>query len=355
MRYFVIEGTPNGEYNATNKAREDVEKILTNNGVKPLYISSINGIEKNKLMKWKQFFSYRKNTKIWDKDLSSLNKGDIVFIQYPLTNTTSNLETVLEKYKEKGVIFVAIIHDMDSLRYKPEVQGKFLCKRVNREDKVYLNAMNYIICHNSSMKNELIKLGNEEDKLIELQLFDYCLDFEPKKFNRTKNDPVIIAGNLSPYKAKYLASLKNLGVNFNLFGVGYTDEMGGPTINYKGKFKPDDLLNHLEGGFGLVWDGETVDTCVGGFGDYLRYNNPHKVSLYLTAGIPVIVWKESALADFITKNNLGIAVSNLNEIKDIINNMSDKEYSEILKNISKISTKTKSGGFLTDAINKVKE
>ncbi|MBR4351281.1 MAG: galactofuranosyltransferase [Bacilli bacterium] len=355
MRYFVIEGTPNGEYNATNKAREDVETILTKNGVKPLYISSINGIQTNKLMKWKQFFAYRKNTKIWDKDLSNVNKGDIVFIQYPLTNTTTNLDKVINKYKEKGVVFVAIIHDMDSLRYKPEVQGSMLCKRVNKEDKVYLNAMNYVICHNPSMKSELVKLGNSEDKLISLELFDYILDFEPKKFKRTKNDPVIIAGNLSPFKAKYLASLKDLGVNFNLFGVGYTDEMGGPTINYKGKFKPDELLNHLEGGFGLVWDGESVDTCIGGFGDYLRYNNPHKVSLYLTAGIPVIVWKESALANFITKNKLGIAVSSLNEIKEKIEKLSDKEYDEMLKNISKVSSKTKNGGFLTEAINKVKE
>ena len=88
---------------------------------------------------------------------------------------------------------------------------------------------------------------------------------------------------------------------------------------------------------------------------YLRYNNPHKVSLYLTAGIPVIVWKESALANFITKNKLGIAVSSLNEIKEKIEKLSDKEYDEMLKNISKVSSKTKNGGFLTEAINKVKE
>lgn len=355
MRYFVIEGIANGEYNATNKAREDVETILVNNEIKPLYVSSIDGIERKKIMKWKQFFNYRKNSKIWKKELVDLKKGDIVFVQYPLTNTTTNLEKVIEKYKKEGVIFVAIIHDMDSLRYSPEKQGKMLCKRVQREDKVYLNAMNYIICHNSSMKKELVKLGNKEERIIELEVFDYILNKEPAKIDRKKKDPVIIAGNLSTEKAKYLLYLKTLTTKFNLFGVGYNESMAGENIDYKGKFKPEELIEHLEGSFGLVWDGVSLDTCEGGFGGYLRYNNPHKVSLYLAAGIPVIIWEESALADFVTKNGIGIVVSDLKQINDRIEKMTDEEYANMIKNIKVISEKIKTGHYLTQAIKKVEE
>ena len=355
MKYYIIEGKPDGEYNASSKARIDVEKILEKNNIEKYYVNTTYGVQTNKLMKWKQLLTYRSNLKVWNKELSKLKENDTVFIQYPILNTTSNLEKIIKKYKEKGITFVAIIHDMDSLRYKPEIQGKMLYARVCEEDKNILKAMDYIIAHNYSMKNELIKMGNEENKIIELQLFDYLLDKEPKKIERTKNDPIRIAGNLSPEKAKYLGQLNTLEVPFNLFGVGYVDSMGGDKIFYKGKFKPEELLDYLEGSFGLVWDGISLDTCTGGFGEYLKYNNPHKASLYLTAGIPVIVWEQSALARFVKENNVGITINSLNELKEKLEKISEKEYKGMLKNTKVISDKTKNGMFLTEAINKILE
>lgn len=355
MMYFAIEGNPEGKYNASSKARIDVEKILKKNNINEYYINTAKGIQKNKLMKWKQFLDYKKNCKVWDKSLCGLKKGDILFIQYPLLNTTLNIESILKKHRERGIIFVAIIHDMDSLRYKPEVQGNMLYNRVYKEDRYILNQMNYIIAHNYSMKNELIDMGNDSKNIIELKLFDYLLDKEPKKIKRSKNNPIIIAGNLSPKKAKYLSYLNTLNINFNLFGVGYTDEMSGNNINYKGKFLPEELLDHLEGSFGLVWDGISLDTCTGGFGEYLKYNNPHKASLYLTAGIPIIVWKKSALATFVEDNNVGIAIDSLNELNGKLEQISENDYKNMLKNTKKISDKTKRGKFLEDAIHRVME
>ena len=129
--------------------------------------------------------------------------------------------------------------------------------------------------------------------------------------------------------------------------------MSGDNIFYKGKFKPEELLDYLEGSFGLVWDGISLDTCTGGFGEYLKYNNPHKVSLYLTAGIPVVVWEQSALAKFVKENNVGITINSLNELKDKIDNITDEEYQAMLENTKQISEKTKNGKFLMEAINKI--
>ena len=36
--------------------------------------------------------------------------------------------------------------------------------------------------------------------------------------------------------------------------------------NYFGSFLPDELPAALEGGFGLVWDGDSAETCSGVFG-----------------------------------------------------------------------------------------
>ena len=94
MKYYVCEGTPEGKYNASTKAREDVEYILSKLGFEKFYIPTKYGVQKNKLLKFKQFIDYKKNFKIWTNTISKLQKGDILLIQYPLINTmiTKNMK-----------------------------------------------------------------------------------------------------------------------------------------------------------------------------------------------------------------------------------------------------------------------
>ena len=355
MKYYICEGNAEGEYNASSKARKDVETILDQQGYKKLFVPTKNGIQKNKLLKVLQFITYKKNKIVWDKSLSKLQENDIVVIQYPIINTTLKVEKIIEKYAKKANI-VALIHDMDSLRYLPENQGKMLCNRVKQEDKNILNACSYIIAHNEKMKEELIKLGNSNEKIVTLNIFDYIITEKLQEIEHKKDAPVIIAGNLSKEKAKYLSYLKEIkNVEFNLYGVGYKEEAEEKNIHYIGAFKPEDLLNHLEGSFGLVWDGVSKETCIGGFGKYLKYNNPHKASMYLAAQIPVIVWEEAAIADFIIKNQIGITVKNLDEIHNKIEKLTNEEYEIMRNNIKEISKKLKTGNYLTQAIKKVEE
>lgn len=75
----------------------------------------------------------------------------------------------------------------------------------------------------------------------------------------------------------------------------------------------------------------------GTFGQYLKLNNPHKTSLYLASGIPVIIWKEAALASFIVENNLGFAVDKLSEINEKLSQISDEQYKIMANNVKGIS------------------
>jgi len=45
-------------------------------------------------------------------------------------------------------------------------------------------------------------------------------------------------------------------------------------VAYHGSFPTDDIHSQLKEGFGLVWDGEGIDGCIGPYGKYLRYNSP---------------------------------------------------------------------------------
>lgn len=160
--------------------------------------------------------------------------------------------------------------------------------------------------------------------------------------------PVIIAGNLRSHKAGYVYQLPD-NCSFNLFGVGYEGKVN-DKVNYLGAFDSDELPNVLAGSFGLVWDGGTADTCSGTYGEYLKINNPHKTSLYLAAGIPVIIWSQAALAEFIGKHQCGLTVNSLAEIKEKINGLSEEDYEKMKKNAEIVSEKLRGGYYLLRAI-----
>ena len=348
MKYYVCEGTPEGKYNASTKAREDVEYILSKLGFEKFYIPTKYGVQKNKLLKFKQFIDYKKNFKIWTNTISKLQKGDILLIQYPLINTMLGFEKVMEKLQDLGVITILLIHDLDSLRFTN-------MPRIVKEDREVVKRASYIISHNNRMKNKIVEMCNiDVSKITDLKIFDYVMKGKVIEKERQKTDPIIIAGNLSKEKAKYLKYLKDIkDVEFNLYGKGYEKEEGEENINYKGAYLPEELVNNLDGGFGLVWDGGTLEECTGPYGEYLKYNNPHKISLYLTAGLPVIVWRKSAMAEFVLKNKVGIIIDKLEDLGNETRNITDEEYEEMKQNAKHISEELKEGKYLTQAINSV--
>ena len=50
---------------------------------------------------------------------------------------------------------------------------------------------------------------------------------------------------------------------YNLYGVGFDESRALENEAYFGSFLPDELPAALEGGFGLVWDGDSAETCSG--------------------------------------------------------------------------------------------
>ena len=154
---------------------------------------------------------------------------------------------------------------------------------------------------------------------------------------------VSIAGNLDLKKSKYLTRLKDLQTKFVLYGPNYNEQIAFSNITYKGSYSPEELPEHLNRGFGLIWDGESIDTCSGDYGNYLKYNNPHKLSLYIACGMPVFIWHEAAEASLVVDNNLGYTISNLNDIDSIFAKISEEEYSRLVNNVSVFSSKLVSG------------
>ena len=205
------------------------------------------------------------------------------------------------------------------------------------------------------MKQYLIEKGIEESKIFELELFDYiCKGNVEKKIIGIDSIPTIVyAGNLSKQKSPFIHSIDYNKINFKfkLYGIGF-NEKENEKLEYCGSFSPEELPNNLNGSIGLVWDGSLDESDENnGFKRYTRYNNPHKLSCYIAAGLPVIVWSKSAISEFVIKNNIGYTIDNIYDI----NNIDFSDYEIKKANVNKFMARVRVGYYTKKVINEIKK
>ena len=327
-RYQIVE--LNTEYNhAGSKAVQDVYEIARSLGYEANIIRTATTADSLMAKIQRQIFFFID----WLKAYFSIASNSIVFIQNPYHHKQLIRNWVLEGLKrKKNVKFISLVHDVEELRkslYNNYYKSEF---------DTMLSLADVIIVHNDKMKDFFIKKGFPETKLVSLKIFDYLIDSKPSdsnanaKFERS----ISIAGNLDIKKSAYISQLGKLGVVVNLYGPNFSHLLEKyKEIKYHGSFPASDIPNHLNSGFGLVWDGNSIDSCSGDFGEYLQYNNPHKLSLYLASGIPVVIWDKAAESKFVKENNLGLCVSSLYELQDKLNSITEHEFNEMVDNVEK--------------------
>lgn len=343
MKYYIREVSSTHKKTAWGKAREDINTILNMMGFNSIDITMGNrsGVE--------QYLRQVKALSEWDKALNILNKNDTLLIQYPPIANSVLLSHSIKKVCSKGVHIILVIHDIVPLLEGP------LYKKIlfSREDTAVFNLSEYIIVHNEHMAEYIFRrYGVSKQHMISLGLFDYLIDdFQTEKADKRrleKDLPVIIAGNLKPSKAGYIYDLPH-NCEFNLYGTNFigTNQLN---VHYNGSFSPDDLPYAINGSFGLIWDGPSSESCIGDMGEYLKLNNPHKTSLYLASGIPIIIWSQAALSRFILENHCGIAVDSLAEIPQKVQCLSNDEYEQMKLDAAKIGKKLRFGEFMRKAV-----
>lgn len=341
---YILRFKNENDFHAGSKAVADCERIWMREGYEVIHISLYTGRYKivNKIKNLLKYIA-----------LLQIEKSAIVVIQHPQYVNPVYLKFLQWTKKLKKCKYILLIHDIESLRklFINELE------KFQKLDEASFDMADIIIAHNTKMIRYLIEERNiPEQKIINLKLFDYLLDSREKKEASTEKKGIVIAGNLAKDKAGYIYELDKIKdtLEFHLYGVNL-EEGEFEKLQYKGFYSPEELPEKLEGGFGLVWDGNSIETCGGTTGNYVRYNNPHKVSLYIAAGVPVIIWQEAALAEFIVENHLGIAVQNLNDLEEKLCHISDEEYQEMKYNLENMSKKVRNGEFLKEAIKKAEK
>ncbi|MBZ2120678.1 galactofuranosyltransferase [Streptococcus infantis] len=349
MKYFLKEEflKDSGARNAGNKARNDVEEIVKREGYQPLLLTVEDWYQMGTVK------AQRHKAKALAQAFSQLKSGDQLLIQFPMLHHSFFTTRLVRKIQRRGVQVYFIIHDLEALRYANLDTVPLKHKiRVHLQESSLLKVADGVIAHNPIMKSVLVEKGLPEHKLVSLEIFDYLIPNYQEKDGLSKDQPIIVAGNLAQEKAGYLYQLPARPA-YNLYGVGFDESRALENEAYFGSFLPDELPAALEGGFGLVWDGDSAETCSGVFGEYLRYNNSHKASLYLASGFPLVVWKQSALSHFVLEKNCGVAVESLHDLKNTIENLSDADYQELVANAKNIGKKIRDGFYLTSALKKL--
>jgi len=324
------------EKTAKTKAKVDVIEILEKAGYHSVYFPKVSGVGEA--------------VRFW-KDLSKLVSRDShLVLEYPCY-PRKRMWLIWAFKKIKGIKLYGVIHDIGDLRFTDK-------KFRDGNDMHFLKLYDGLVSHNASMTKWLRENGFRKP-VVDLQVFDYCLkeglDFsEPSLNGKFK---VLYAGNLSYSKATYIydKKLEKLNnVHLGVYGPYFEKErINGSALSYKGMFDPQtpDLKEKYH--FGLIWEGESVDTCSGQMGRYIRFNNPHKFSLYISLGLPVVVWKEAAIAPFVLKHKIGTTIASFDDLERLSEKVTEREYREYVNNIRELSHKVRNGFFLTEAVNQL--
>ncbi|MEN6418628.1 MAG: hypothetical protein ABFC73_06870 [Clostridiaceae bacterium] len=327
--------------NALSKARRDVEQLAVERGYKPFLFRGLDSAHGNRLA-WVRLGILCVHD--WLRLLLSIPGGSLVLVQYPHMPLKS--VPIVRFFlpliaRVKRCAFVAFIHDLDSMRAINGAAAMY-------SDKKLLQTFQAVVCHNERMQSALLSLGIQPDRIFLLHLFDYLCDDVPEKpctATGGKRMEVAFAGNLSAEKSAFLYKLPPLlddTVLLTLYGNGYC-EIESSHVQYLGIIPAQRLPATIDADFGLVWDGCSAETCEGPYGIYLALNNPHKVSLYLAAGIPVIIWSGAALAEFIVGNGLGVSIASLGELPRTLADITKSDYRTMRINAQNESQKVRTG------------
>ena len=317
--------------NAGPKAKMDIKKILWKQYNSKSYTLKLNGKEDSNCLN-QIIYKIRKALFCF----IYLRGNDLTVIQFPFINDLRFTKNVKNK--------VAFIHDLEGIRKCD--------KRIEDREIEFLKSCKYVVAHNNIMKKYLIEKGIPTDKIYVLELFDYLCDGESVVKEQGLNDQnkkLIYTGNLD--KAAFIKQMEADKMNYsiNVYGI-CNEEIKNEKIIYKGKYLPDELPKYLEGDLGLVWDGNFDESDENdGFKNYTRFNNPHKLSCYIAAGKPVIVWRKSAVSEFVLEHNIGYVISNLYDI----NNIDFSDYGVKKENVKELALKVRKGYFTQNVINKI--
>ena len=277
------------------------------------------------------------------KYVFSVRRGDVLLLQYPVKKYFSFICNVARLRKAKTV---ALIHDLGSFRRKKLTVEKEIARLMHAD---------YVIASNGVMRQWLLGQGYAHP-IGQLGLFDYRSPAWNSHETPAQPVSLVYAGGLAIRKNAFLLEMAQATLPCLLQVYGNRDGLPGMKDNDKMEFHPfmpaDEFIGTIDAHYGLVWDGDTLSSCTGDFGEYLRYNSPHKASFYVRAGLPLVIWKEAAIASIVESEGIGLCIGSLEELDERLRAVTPEQYAAMRRNVQRVARRLDNGSFLMEAVNK---
>jgi len=317
--------------NAIQKVNADVVSIAKNMGYQELPIARYNASEDSP-----EIMAARIQGMI-----SGVKEGDLVVCLHPILNGFTFDVSLVSALKQRGVKLVINIFDTEKLRY-PEYLGEQY-DQIGKEH-VLFNQADYLIVHNKNME-EALKAVGVKTPMIQRGPFDYLMPAEEVKLSEHLERKITFVGSFdkSPF-------LKDWAYQTPLSAFGSLQTSEGPyplsdQVDYLGM---ENFLQDMpRDAFGIFWD-EGYNYQV-----YSQYTSPHKVALYLSTGLPVIVWEGAGIAAFIKREGLGYTVKSLDEIDGLLASKTDEELLRLKARTNYFSYFLRNGAFTKRALSEL--
>lgn len=320
------------KHSAGNKAKTDYELIFRRMGAKNLGLRQRTGAGKTA--------TFLLNLAGVVKFAFAVRPGDIVLLQYPVKKYFSLLCSIA---KLRGARTVAFVHDLGSCRRK---------KISIRTEMHRLNRATYIIAANEVMERWLVDHGLTAMHSY-LGFHDYLCPASPRSKTATGPWALTYAGSLNTRKNAFMLDYSSIHTPLYLYGyLGSYHAEGSDVsqITELGYTSPERFIANAQGDFGLVWDGPSLSSCSGDWGEYLALNTPHKCSFYLRAHLPLIVWSGAAMAAEVKRRNIGICVDSLKQLPALLANITKEQYAEMQANVAALADDIANGCQMTRAV-----
>lgn len=266
-----------------------------------------------------------------------LRRGDALFLQYPVKKYFGLLCRAAHL---RGVRVVAFIHDLGCCRRHKLTVAEEL-KRLSQAD--------YIIAANDAMADWLRAQGFAKP-VCALGLHDYLSEATHKPYDGANAGDwtLTYAGALNRRKNAFITHLDEIAAPLPLHLYGslgdYRPSRSSQVrIVEHGYLASDDFITSAEGDFGLVWDGDSLDACIGDFGDYLRLNTPHKCSFYLRAGLPLVVWRKAAVAPIVEREGIGLVIDSLRDLPEALSQVDAARMAAMRGNVQRVAARLAAG------------
>lgn len=323
------------------KAKSDIEKTLAEMGAVNI------GLERT--TRKSKIYDFFRTFRSVVTALRNIRRDDVIVLQYPVKKYFALICHVAHLRKAK---VIALIHDLGSFRRR---------SLTVEEEITRLNHADLVIAANPHQREWLLEKGCRA--LITVYgLHDYLTDEElPANHTALQYDnegnprfSLYFVGNLAPHINRYLYTLGEAmqHTELYLYGSGFDSSQCSDTstIRMVGFARDTDLMTAHRGDFGISWYGDSLDGAAGRMGDYMEMNTPHKLSLYLRAGTPIVIWRRAAMAPTIEREGIGLVVDTLAEVESRLEQLTKEEYQQMQQNVKRIAQEIAQGASCRRAI-----